>query len=473
MTERISRRTFAERLDQMVRELRGRILDGTYAEGDFLPAESALAMRFRLSNNSVRKGLETLVAEGLIVKIDKVGSRVIPGTARPTTTITIACSPSIARDTDFQRLLDDFHLIHPSIRVAPVAANPAGDALGGTYPEFIRNAVDDESVDLFTVNHMHFRELAESGFLHVAEPLPPDGRMYRFLNEAFAIDGRTYVLPLVFSPVVLCYNKDHFAEAGLPEPDSGWTWDDLVDAAARLTVPGKRHGFHFFQVSENRWPLFVLQGGGTFGERDGDAPIGRSGGEDRLERLLEGVRLCGDILRNRDVFPNYWPESEPEASRLFAEGRISMQLATYHSLNDLKDAGVRYDISPVPNPAGRPPATLLVAIGLLASARTKRKEEVRLFLDYAASRRAQEHIRAHTLSIPAMKAVAESPEPETGAKLNRPARFPLFREIIPSYRLHAQLGLPMRQFEPLRRELMLYWSGMLDEPGLAERLRKL
>jgi multiple sugar transport system substrate-binding protein len=447
--------------------LRGRILNGTYAENDYLPSESALATQFQLSNNSVRKGLDTLVAEGLIVKIDKVGSKVTAVSGRERTTITIACHPSIERDLAFSMLLEDFHRAYPAIRVLPVAGNALGIAADRSFSETVRDCIENESVDLFTVNHADFADFTGQGWAGLLEPLPADSETYPFLTEAFTVQGVPLVRPLLYSPVVLCYNKDHFADAGLLTPDSSWTWPHLLRAAARLTIPGKRHGFHFYQLSSNRWPLFLLQTGSRFGT-DG------LGGfrPDHEAALLEGVRLCGDIMRNRDVFPYYVSESEPEASRLFAEGKIAMQLATYNSLNDLKRTGVRYDIAPVPYPAARTPATLAIAIGLMASSRAKHKEAVKLFVSYAASREAQQQVRARTLSIPASKPAAEAALPD-GDGLNRPEHFQLFREIIPSFRWHADLGLPIRLLDPLHHQLKLYWSGMIDDDALMEQLRRL
>ncbi|TMV45967.1 extracellular solute-binding protein [Paenibacillus mesophilus] len=468
MSARISRRTFGARLEHMIHQLRGRILNGTYAENDYLPSESALAKQFQLSNNSVRKGLEALVEEGLIVKVDKVGSRVIAVSDRERTTITIACHPSIERDLEFSTLLEDFHREYPAIRVQPVAGKALGITANRFFSDTVRECIENESVDLFTVNHSDFSDFVGQGWTGLLEPLPVDGDTYPFLTEAFSVNGTPLVSPLLFSPVVLCYNKDHFAEAGILTPDSSWTWEHLLRAAAKLAIPGRRHGFHFFQLSENRWPLFLLQSGARF-ERNAEGGYSPTDGA----KLMEGIRLYGDITRNRDVFPSYLPENEPEASRLFAEGKVSMQLATYNSLNDLKRSGVRYDIAPVPYPAAsRTPATLAIAIGLLASGRSKHKEAVKLFASYAASRHAQQLLRERTLSIPASKPAAEAAVHKDDG-LNRPEHFRLFREIIPSYRWHADLGLPIRLLQPLHHQLKMYWSDMTDEDALLEQLSRL
>src|SRR5690606_5397590 len=67
---------FRKQLETMVNTLRSEIVRGKYKAGESLPSEKALAARFQLGNISVRKGLEQLVEESLIVKIPRVGNKV-------------------------------------------------------------------------------------------------------------------------------------------------------------------------------------------------------------------------------------------------------------------------------------------------------------------------------------------------------------------------------------------------------------
>jgi multiple sugar transport system substrate-binding protein len=53
--------------------------------------------------------------------------------------------------------------------------------------------------------------------------------------EAFKYDGKQYAIPMVFSSIVMNYNTRLFAEAGVAPPAEGWTWNDYVDRARRLT----------------------------------------------------------------------------------------------------------------------------------------------------------------------------------------------------------------------------------------------
>jgi multiple sugar transport system substrate-binding protein len=46
----------------------------------------------------------------------------------------------------------------------------------------------------------------------------------------------------MFSPAILCYNRDHFTEKALLEPDSSWSWDELFETAEKLAIENERMG---------------------------------------------------------------------------------------------------------------------------------------------------------------------------------------------------------------------------------------
>ncbi|MGO4498343.1 hypothetical protein AB4114_20915 [Paenibacillus sp. 2RAB27] len=72
-------------------------------------------------------------------------------------------------------------------------------------------------------------------------PDPYVGRLMR----PFTNVGNLYVQPFTFSPIILCYNKAHFREANLPEPDSSWNWDDVQRTALNFSQKHERLGLFF------------------------------------------------------------------------------------------------------------------------------------------------------------------------------------------------------------------------------------
>lgn len=51
-------------------------------------------------------------------------------------------------------------------------------------------------------------------------------------------NGNLLALPYDFGPVVIAYNMDLFKKKGVPYPKNGWTWQQFLDAAKKLTGNG-------------------------------------------------------------------------------------------------------------------------------------------------------------------------------------------------------------------------------------------
>jgi multiple sugar transport system substrate-binding protein len=454
-TGKVSRKTYEDRLRHLIDTLRNDILNGSYAPGSFLPSEKALVDTFQLSNKSVRKGLEQLVEEGLIVKIDRVGSQVVKKMPVSVTPITLGYTLSIERDLALSVLLEDFHALYPSIRVRPLLIRSSKD-----YISAAKEYADNGLLDVLILNNLHAQQCFDHGQSNLFLPVESDPNLYRFAEDAFRKNGKMLARPILFSPIILAYNRDHFKEAGVPEPDSSWTWDDAIRHAASLTVPGVRHGLYFYLLSDNRWPAFLLQSGMRF-EKDGGRMRSLKG-----TRMLDSIRLCKSIIRNRDVFPSYLSENSDDVNQLFMQGKVSMIMTNYMTINDFKDSDLNYDISPLPYLYE--PRSLMNAIGVAISSSSQHREAAAALSAYLVSERAQRIIRKHTLSLPACKKAAESFE-ESGLAMNRPSRFGLFREIMSSYRPHSELNLTFDSFNALRQLLKQYWSGLITEDELCER----
>src|SRR5215203_5044125 len=78
--------------------------------------------------------------------------------------------------------------------------------------------------------------------------------------EQYTSKGGTWVLPRYLNVQVLNYNKDLFKAAGLPEPQAGWTWTDLLGDAEQL---GKKNGskvdtYGYLDSSGGFLPLMAL-----------------------------------------------------------------------------------------------------------------------------------------------------------------------------------------------------------------------
>jgi len=458
MESRISRKTFQSRFDEMMRQLHQGIASGHYAPGSYLPAESALAQQFSLSNKSVRKGLEQLAEDGLIHKINKVGNRVTERAERPQAIVTLGYTATIERDIELAHLIADFESLHPWIKIQTVQYTAEPYMPPNSFHKLIRPYLDNGIFDVITLNQNNFQELHETNMISLLEPLLPEGGEYGFLTSAFSHQEQLFVQPITFSPVVLCYNRLHFSQLDLHEPDSSWTWSEFQRISDIITDPETRYGFYFYLMSENRWPIFLLQ---SELARDGHV----------AHEWLNGIRLVQRLTQNDRSYPGFITESSHDVNSLFLQGKVSMIVSSYFSMNDFKNTEIDYDVAPLPY-LDRP-ATLQIISGMAINRKAKQKEEARLLVDYFASPRAQQLIRDLTLSIPANKRIAEAPPATDTARLNRPPHEAMFRELFPTLKLHRDLGLSVSSQHALRVLMKQFWSGMIDETSLVNQLETL
>lgn len=76
-------------------------------------------------------------------------------------------------------------------------------------------------------------------------------------------DGQTYGIPVAITPYVLRYNRELFAQAGLPEPDGTWTVDQFVDALQQLATVTEGAPLDPLGNSPTPWEMLAAAYGGV------------------------------------------------------------------------------------------------------------------------------------------------------------------------------------------------------------------
>src|SRR5699024_10067936 len=146
-----------------------------------------------------------------------------------------------------------------------------------------------------------------------------------------------------FSPLVLCYNKEHFQEKGMLEPDSGWQWGQLSRYADKLAVENERLGFYCHILSHNRWSVLQLQSGETFRPKN-DVKVTICD-----TRLMDGMKACRDLVALLSRNPLFLSENDEDAEELFFNGKVSMIMTSYMRLNHYAhDFRFPFELAPLP-----------------------------------------------------------------------------------------------------------------------------
>lgn len=449
------RATSRNRLEDMVQNLRSEISIGTHPKGSFLPTELELCEQYGLSKNTVRKGLEVLVEEGYIKKIPRIGTQVLEKREKiDGVTLRFGYYPSLVDETNILKLVERFNEMHDDIHIQPITA------MLPRQEQMLEQYLKEDAFDVLTVNLHNYEFMKDGeGTSKLLEPFDRFEDAYDFLNEPFTSGKKQYVLPFVFSPVILCYNKDHFREMNVSEPHSGWSWEDLCQAGTLLSQGKDRVGFHFYLMSENRWPIFLLQNDVRF-QRDAEGRLQLDDG-----RIKHAIEACMSVVN--DQFPSYLSQSDSDAMSLFMNEKTSIIMGTYTYLNKLKAVDFEYDIAPLPHL--QQSRTMLIIIGLAISKRSREKPAAKKFVDFLLSYETQMYIRQHTLSLPSLKRAAEW----TGEEIvKRPHRFHMYREIVHTFRLYSDLGLTANELNGLGSELRYFWSRLEPLETVLDRLEK-
>lgn len=438
--------------DRMIATLREEIVTSKWAIGDFLPSEAALSEQYEISPNTVRKGLNQLVAEGYIEKVSRIGAKVISASKSELITLQFGYFTDLMDyEIPFDELVADFYEKHPNIRLHPV------DISSRKGVSRIKEQIDQ--LDVMEVASSFADTLVGE---QVLQPLEPKEGLYPFLTSCFVSEGKLCAMPYIFTPTIFCYNKQHFEDHHMPEPNSSWTWDDVREAGMKLSDGKTRFGLYFHVTRDLRWLPFLLQSGMVF-KRDAQGNYNL-----RDPRLAESMSCIRRLVNDPQLFPSFLGEDEQDEQTLFLRQKISMVLTTYDRLYMFRDAPFAYDISPLPYL--RKPRTLLNTVALAIKSSSRQKEAARLFIDYMLSYETQLKIRLRTTRIPALMKAAEWQENEP--LLRRPSRFHMYREIIPTFGYLNELRMSSTNLGIMRNELKYYWGGLEELDTVLDRLEQ-
>jgi len=453
MKNRPARSTFQLRLSNFVESIKEDRARGILKPGEYLPSEIELAKIYKLSKMSIRKGLDQLVMDGVIEKIPRVGNRILEMKASEKKLLRFACHSSLIQETVIEDLIKSFEEKNPDIEVEifPIPFQQ--------YIESIDYYVDNDLIDCLAINFDQYTTFMNSGRLKLLEPQEKDSDVYDIIQNVFVYNNTLYARPFVFSPVILCYNPKHFMDKGLPEPDGTWTWEDLMQIAKRLSDGKDRYGFYFHLLSQNRWPIFLMQNGCKYNAKSHTF---------NSSLFIESMKLCRELILEQGNSTLLIADSDLFAEQLFVKEKASVIMTTYFNLNYIMNSGIPFEIAPLPYI--KKPKSLLLTIGISVMKTSSRKDAAQRFADYLTSYDSQLYIRQNTLSIPCIKQAAERNDFH---RYYQPKTFKCYEEMLPTLCYYDELGMTSLQLLKLRDELSLYWSGLSEETHLLDELQKI
>ena len=280
-----------------------------------------------------------------------------------------------------EKIIAAFEAQHPNIKVEPQVV-PWGD-----YWTKLQTAVaGGEAYDTFWMNGPSFPVYAGKGVLMNLQPMVDadavDMTKYpEALVKLYSYDGSVYGLPKDFDTIALFYNKDLFDKAGVAYPDGTWTWDNLTEAAKKLTDPAAGvWGFASTLEDQSNYWNFIYQNGGQVISEDGakvllDQPADCEALQYAYSFVADGTSPDGATMASVDP-----------STQLFPGGKVAMITAGSWMVKPYAESGLKIDVAPLPK--GKQNATIIHGLSNVVWSGTKHPQEAWEWVKFLGSEEA-------------------------------------------------------------------------------------
>lgn len=220
-------------------------------------------------------------------------------------------------------------------------------------------------------------------------------------------NGSVYGFPRDIGLEVTYYNKDIFDEAGLAYPEEGWTWDDLLAIADKLTVvePNGRVSRYALGMEGGKYSLWVTQNRGTILD-DMRNPSKCTLNEPAAE---EAIQFFADMMENNYAMrPANLSQAGGDAA-VFQSGQVAMIIQNASRVSAFNQADMNYDVAVNPLPADGRRTNSAAGAAWVMSAQSDNKDAAWTFLQWLQSTDGGQRIYTESGEIfPALRSTARS-----------------------------------------------------------------
>jgi multiple sugar transport system substrate-binding protein len=334
----------------------------------------------------------------------------------------------------FRNVVSEFRKVEPEITVTLVEASDRDDLIARLSTSF----AGGEPPDLFLINYRFFGQFELRGVLEPIQDRLDDSDafseedFYAKALDAFRVDGELVCLPQNISSLVVYYNRDLFRKADISEPQPGWTWNDMVEKAIRLTRDSDgdgnvdQYGLGV-EPSLIRIAPFVWSNGGEVVDDDEHPTrftLDTPAAQEALDAFFDLRRLHIVVPTEEEI------ESEDDESR-FLNGRTAMVLSSRRATPTFRTI-TRFDWDVAALPRHREPAGILHSDAYCLTQASNDKDAAWRFMEFALGPEGQRITAASGRTVPSLIDVSRS---EAFLDPNaKPASSRVFLDTIPYIR---------------------------------------
>lgn len=220
------------------------------------------------------------------------------------------------------------------------------------------------------------------------------------LLKTATIRARIYGLPVGYTPMVIYYNRRLFREAGVPYPDTTWTWDDFLQTAIKLTrreASGRTQQFGCMISMAGH--TYVYSFGGDFFDAN------RQWFRLDQPQTLAALQFYGDLAMKYHVTTSP-TERLYNSDQGFRQEAVAMIAAGRWQVPNFARTNLDWDVAPMPR--GESAAAGVIVYNVVMSNFSRKKLQAWEFMKFMASPLAQQQSAKSGNIIPSRIEVANS-----------------------------------------------------------------
>ncbi|MBP5383653.1 MAG: sugar ABC transporter substrate-binding protein [Lachnospiraceae bacterium] len=217
------------------------------------------------------------------------------------------------------------------------------------------------------------------------------------LINLYTVDNQLYGVAMDYDTIGLWYNKELFDAAGMEYPNENWTWDDMADAAKKLTS-GDQYGIIAGCADQAGFYNTVPMYGGYI-LNDDKTKSGFS-----LPETRAGIQCWVDLMK-AGYSPSQDSITENTDSVLFMSGKVAMMMAGDWFAAEFQsdpDFAAKVDCTYIPTVNGKRVSVIHGKANCI-SASTQYPEAAWKWVEYLAGPEANEILGKSGAAIPTHK----------------------------------------------------------------------
>ncbi|HEX6289306.1 MAG TPA: sugar ABC transporter substrate-binding protein [Herpetosiphonaceae bacterium] len=227
------------------------------------------------------------------------------------------------------------------------------------------------------------------------------------LLESVKYNNSIYGLPRDIGLEVLYYNKQIFDEAGVAYPTDTWTWDDLKAAAEKLTVVegGGRVKRYALGMEGGKYSLWLNQNKASILD-DMRNPSKCTMAD---PKAVEAIKLFSEMMNQNQAMRDANLSQAGGDAAVFQSGQVAMIIQNASRISAFNEAGLSYDVAPVPFPKDGQRAASAGGAAWSMSSSSAHKEAAWTFLSWLQSTNGGQRLYTESGEIfPALQSTARS-----------------------------------------------------------------